>query len=232
MLSFTEENYLKAIIQLTVFEEATNEVGVNKLASQLDVKPATVSDMVRKLKEKSLVNYEKYGKVSLTTEGRLAGMMVVRRHRLWETFLSNKLDFTWDEVHELAEELEHIHSSKLIDRLDQFLEYPEFDPHGDAIPNAQGEIVIPFRKTLTEVSLGSEYKIIAVRDNSIDFLKYADKIGLQIDDVIVVTDKEDFDSLYTIELHGCKTVVSPKFTDNIYVVCALCLKAKDCSCYL
>lgn len=232
MLSFTEENYLKALIQLTVFDVKAKEVGVNKLASQLDVKPATVSDMVRKLKDKSLVNYEKYGKVSLTAEGRLAGMMVIRRHRLWETFLSDKLDFTWDEVHELAEELEHIHSVKLIDRLDRFLEYPQFDPHGDAIPNASGEITIPYRKTLSEVEVGEKCKIIAVKDNSIEFLQYVDKLGLQINDSIIVTDKEEFDALTSIEFNGNKSVVSLKFTDNIYVVCARCLKAKDCTCYL
>ena len=230
MLSFTEENYLKALVQLTVFEKTRSEVGVNMLAASLEVKPATVSDMVRKLKEKGLVNYEKYGKISLTEIGKQAGMMVIRRHRLWETFLHNKLDFTWDEVHELAEELEHIHSKKLIDRLDQFLEFPEFDPHGDAIPNSKGEIAIPFRKTLSEVGKGMKCKIIAVKDNSTEFLQYVDKIGLSIQDEIIITDKEEFDSLITIEFNNIQTVVSPKFSDNIFVVCATCHKAKDCSC--
>ena len=230
MLSFTEENYLKSLVQLTVFEENRFEVGVNKLASSLDVKPATASDMVRKLKDKALVNYAKDGKVSLTEEGRKAGMMVIRRHRLWETFLHDKLDFTWDEVHELAEELEHIHSKKLINRLDQFLEFPEFDPHGDAIPNEDGEIVIPFRKTLSDVTVGSACKIIAVKDNSIDFLHYVDKLGLKIHDEIKVINKEAFDSSTTIIFNEQELVVSPKFTDNIFVVCAICLKAKECKC--
>ncbi len=230
MLSFTEENYLKALVQLTIFEASSSEVGVNKLAASLEVKPATVSDMVRKLRDKKLVNYEKYGKVSLTDEGRLAGMMVIRRHRLWETFLYNKLDFTWDEVHELAEELEHIHSKKLINRLDQFLEYPEFDPHGDAIPDAQGEIKIPFRKTLSEVQKGERCKVVAVKDNSIEFLQYVDKIGLSIQDEIMVSDKEEFDSLMTIVFNESELVVSPRFSDNIFVVCATCQKAKDCTC--
>lgn len=231
MLSFTEENYLKALVQLTVFNEGKDEVGVNKMANYLSVKPATVSDMVRKLRDKELVNYERYGKVSLTDQGRMAGMMVVRRHRLWETFLHEKLGFTWDEVHELAEELEHIHSKKLIDRLDQFLDFPEFDPHGDAIPSAEGAIVIPFRKTLTEVKIGEHCQIIAVKDNSVDFLKYVDKIGLSIHDELIVKDKEPFDSLTTLEFKGKEYVVSLKFTDNIFVVCAKCLKAKDCQCY-
>ena len=231
MLSFTEENYLKAIVQLTIFEEDSTEVGVNKLASRLSVKPATASDMVRKLKEKSLVNYEKYGKVTLTKTGLKYGMMVIRRHRLWETFLYDHLNFTWDEIHEIAEELEHIHSKKLVNRLDQFLNYPEFDPHGDAIPNKKGEIVIPFRKVLSDVAAGEVCKIIAVKDNSVDFLQYVDKIGLHINDKIKVINKEQFDSLATINFSGKEIVVSPKLTDNIFVVCAKCMKAKDCKCY-
>ena len=231
MLSFTEENYLKALIQLTIFEEDATEVGVNKLAARLSVKPATASDMVRKLKNKSLVNSKKYGKVTLTKIGLKSGMMVIRRHRLWETFLYDHLNFTWDEIHELAEELEHIHSEKLVNRLDQFLNFPEFDPHGDAIPNEKGEINIPFRKILSNVAVGQVCKIIAVKNNTADFLQYVDKIGLQINDKIKVIDKEQFDSLTTINFKGNEIVVSPKLTDNIFVVCAKCLKAKDCKCY-
>lgn len=230
MFSFTEENYLKALVQLTVFEDGKLEVGVNRLAAYLDVKPATVTDMAKKLKQKDLVHYEKYGKISLSDIGKKEGMMVIRRHRLWETFLYNKLDFSWDEIHELAEELEHIHSKKLMDRLDQFLDFPDFDPHGDAIPNEKGEIVIPFRKTLSEIREGKSCKIIAVKDNSTEFLQYVDKIGLKINDEIKVIKKEEFDELTTIQFKKNQMVVSPKFTDNIFVVCALCLKAKDCKC--
>lgn len=230
MLSFTEENYLKALVQLTIFEEGKSEVGVNRLASYLDVKPATVTDMAKKLRQKELVHYEKYGKISLTEIGRIEGMMVIRRHRLWETFLYDKLGFSWDEIHELAEELEHIHSKKLMNRLDQFLDFPDFDPHGDAIPNEKGEIVIPFRKTLSEIEEGNSCKIIAVKDNSTEFLQYVDKIGLKINDEITVIKKEEFDELTTIQFNKNQLVVSPKFSDNIFVVCAICLKAKDCKC--
>lgn len=230
MLSFTEENYLKALVQLTVFEDGKLEVGVNRLAAYLDVKPATVSDMAKKLKQKDLVQYEKYGKISLSDSGKKEGMMVIRRHRLWETFLFDKLDFSWDEIHELAEELEHIHSKKLMDRLDRFLDFPAFDPHGDAIPNENGEIVIPFRKTLSEIGEGKSCKIIAVKDNSTEFLQYVDKIGLKINDEINVLKKEEFDELTTIQFKEHQIVVSPKFSDNIFVVCATCLKAKECNC--
>lgn len=228
MLSFTEENYLKALVELTVFETGFDEVGVNRLASCLDVKPATVSDMVRKLKEKSLVNYEKYGKVSLTDEGRLSGMMVIRRHRLWETFLSSKLDFSWDEVHEVAEELEHIHSKKLINRLDAFLDFPEFDPHGDPIPNKDGEILLSLRRTLSEVEVGKSYRITAVRDQ-IEVLQYMDRIQLKINEDVIVDHREEFDGLTTITYGKQTSIVSPKLTENIFVVCSNCAKAK-CIC--
>lgn len=228
MLSFTEENYLKALVQLTIFE-SEDEVGVNKLAASLEVKPATVSDMVKKLKEKSFVNYEKYGKISLTEKGKFEGMMVIRRHRLWETFLYKKLDFSWGEVHELAEELEHIHSKKLINRLDEFLDFPDFDPHGDAIPSAKGEIKIPYRKTLNEMDLNHRHKVIAVNDISSEFLQYLDRIGLGIDDEIIATHREDFDELTTVEVGGKSIIISPKMAENIYVVCAKCNKAK-CEC--
>tara|TARA_R110002072_G_scaffold192413_3_gene349463 strand:- start:7941 stop:8600 length:660 start_codon:yes stop_codon:yes gene_type:complete len=219
MLSFTEENYLKTLVQLTIFEVGVKEVGVNNLAKKLNVQPATVSDMLKKLKDKSLVNYKKYGKISLTVKGKLAGMMVIRRHRLWETFLYEKLDFSWDEVHQIAEELEHVHSSKLIDGLDKLLDYPEFDPHGDAIPNSKGEIILPFRKTLSEIKEGESCRIVAVKDNSTEFLQYADKIGLKIQGKIDVVAKEEFDLLTTILIGNKKHIVSPKFMDNIFVVC-------------
>ena len=230
MLSFTEENYLKAIVQLTIFESTKREVGVNKLASCLDVKPATVTDMVKKLNAKKLVNYKKYGKVSLTKKGRKSGMMVIRRHRLWETFLQIKLNFSWDEVHDLAEELEHVYSEKLINRLDEFLDFPSFDPHGDAIPNADGEIFIPFRKILSEAKVGEIVKIIAVKNNTKEFLNYVDKIGVFINDKITIESKDNFNSLTTINIKGELHVVSPRFTDNIFIVCAKCEKAKDCTC--
>ncbi|MDG1332529.1 MAG: metal-dependent transcriptional regulator [Crocinitomicaceae bacterium] len=228
MLSFTEENYLKALVELTVLDADSDEVGVNALASSLDVKPATASDMVRKLRDKTLVNYKKYGKVSLTDTGRFKGMMVIRRHRLWETFLSSKLDFSWDEVHELAEELEHIHSEKLINRLDEFLDFPEFDPHGDAIPNKDGEILLPFRRTLSEAEVGKKHKISAVRDQ-IEVLQYMDRIQLKINQDVTIDHREAFDGLTTITYGKQTSVVSPKLTENIFVVCSTCGKAK-CTC--
>lgn len=228
MLSFTEENYIKALVRMTVFTEGKSEVGVNELAEQLHVKPATTSDMVKKLKAKKMVNYERYGKISLTEQGRKLGLLVVRRHRLWETFLYSKLDFSWGEVHDLAEELEHIHSEKLMDKLDEFLGFPEFDPHGEAIPNRYGEILIPFRLTLADVQLNKKYRIRAVKDVT-EILHYLDRIQLSIGDEVEVIHKEVFDQLTTLQHKKKSSVVSEKLLQNIFVVCAECGKAK-CGC--
>ena len=153
MLSFTEENYLKALLKITIDNNVV-EVGTNELALHLNVKAATVTDMLRRLKEKKLINYQKYGKIGLNDNGRKIALEILRKHRLWETFLYQKLDFNWDEVHEIAEQLEHIKSAKLINKLDAFLDFPQFDPHGDPIPTEHGELKVTYEKTLSEVAVG------------------------------------------------------------------------------
>jgi DtxR family Mn-dependent transcriptional regulator len=217
MLSYTEENYLKALLKISL-ENEVSEVGTNELATNLEVKPATVSDMLKKLKEKELVTYEKYGKIKMTKTGRKSAINIVRKHRLWETFLFEKLEFSWDEVHEVAEQLEHIQSAKLIDKLDSFLNFPKFDPHGDPIPNAKGELNVLTTTTLANVQIGTYCKVAAVKDNSSAFLKYVDKIGLQIDSKIKVLAKEDYDDLLQIEVNKMKFAVSQKFAENILVL--------------
>lgn len=216
-LSFTEENYLKALIHLTIFTPERSEVGTNELAAHLNVKPATVNDMLKKLKDKDLVNYQKYGKISITEKGRSFGMNVIRRHRLWETFLVEKLAFAWEEVHEVAEQLEHIQSTKLIDRLDLLLDFPKYDPHGDPIPNSKGEIDLSNRITLDEMPLNSINTVVAVKDNSTEFLQYVNKLELKIGDKIHIVEREIYDDLLTIELHSKQFTVSQKFAQNIYV---------------
>jgi DtxR family Mn-dependent transcriptional regulator len=227
MLSYTEENYLKALLKIS-FDNGVEEVGTNELASTLAIKPATANDMLKKLKEKELVDYEKYGKISLTVEGRKNAIYVLRKHRLWETFLYEKLEFNWDEVHEVAEQLEHIHSEKLVDKLDKFLEYPEFDPHGDPIPNKKGELKVQFKKTLSDVAVGSSCKMVAVKDNSSSFLQYVVKVGLGINNEIVVLSKQEYDAIMVIEVNGVKSSVSQKFAENIFVVCNNCIVGKSC----
>ena len=217
MLSYTEENYLKALLKIAI-ESGQEEAGTNELAASLDVKPATVNDMLKKLKEKGLVDYKKYGKINLTADGRKHAIYVIRKHRLWETFLYRKLDFSWDEVHEVAEQLEHIHSPKLVDKLDKFLDFPEFDPHGDPIPDKQGRLKIQRRKTLSDVAVGSKCKMVAVKDNSSSFLQYVVKVGLGINNEIKVLSRQEYDSITVIEVNGRRSSVSHKFAENIFVV--------------
>ena len=217
MLSFTEENYLKAL-QKIVLESCIEKVGTNELATALLVKPATVNNMLKKLKEKELVHYEKYGKINLTKTGRKKALDIIRKHRLWETFLYEKLEFNWDEVHEVAEQLEHIKSEKLVDKLDKLLEYPDFDPHGDPIPNKKGEVKVQVKKTLSDVAVGSSCKMVAVKDDSSSFLQYVIKVGLELNSEIVVVSKQEYDAITVIEVNGLESIVSQIFTENILVV--------------
>ena len=220
MLSQTEENYLKSLFHLG------DEAGTNELAAFLGVKPASVTDMLKKLKEKKLVNYEKYGKISLTQEGRKKAIEIVRKHRLWETFLYEKFAFTWDEVHEVAEQLEHIQSAKLVDKLDEFLNFPTFDPHGDVIPNAKGEMPAVHKKTLFEEEVGHNCTMVAVKDNSAPFLQYVNKMGLSINNKIKVLARHSYDQLIEIEVNGKVCSISPRFAQNIVIVCDDCSKKK------
>lgn len=228
MLSFTEENYLKTLISITLKEESRGEAGTNELAEKLGLKPSTVNDMLKKLKEKKLIEYEKYGKIKLTDEGYKIGIYIIRKHRLWETFLFQKLHFKWDEVHPIAEQLEHIQSDVLIDKLDQFLGYPEFDPHGDVIPNAKGELKYKYNNTLSNIKTGEQCRMVAVKDNSAAFLKYVIEVGLGIDNVIQVISINPYDEIMEIEVKGKHVYVSKKFAENIYVVCESCMNNKVC----
>lgn len=217
ILSYTEENYLKYIFKIGA-DNGLGEAGTNELANYLSVKPASVNEMLKKMKEKKLVNYEKYGKIKLTKMGEKLAIDIVRKHRLWETFLYEKLEFSWDEVHEVAEELEHINSKKLINKLDKFLEYPEYDPHGDPIPNDKGVLKKQSKKTLSEIEVGKSCKMVAVKDNSSPFLQYVVGLGLGINNKIKVISREEFDGLTIIEINGELKSVSQKFCDNIFVV--------------
>lgn len=218
MISQAEENYLKALFHLTNETEEKVEAGTNELAFYLEVKPATVNDMLKKLKEKELVSYKKYGKIMLTQQGREYAVEVVRKHRLWETFLYEKLEFSWDEVHEVAEQLEHIKSKKLVEQLDRFLGFPKTDPHGDPIPNAKGEIKYLKRKTLTDIPVGAVCKLVAVKDSSASFLQYAVQIGLGLSSKIKIISRQEFDGSVEIEIDNKRSTVSQKFAENLFVI--------------
>ncbi len=217
MLSITEENYIKALYRLTCENGDQTQTGTNELAAHLNVKPATASDMLKKLKEKKLIEYEKYGKSSLSKKGFKLASDIVRKHRLWETFLFDKLGFTWDEVHEVAEQLEHIQSVKLVERLNRFLNYPSVDPHGDLIPQRDNVSSPAARKTLHEAEEGHSYTIIGVSNNSSEFLQYMDKLGLGLNKQVRIIGRQPYDEVLEIEIDGTKAYLTPKVTRNIVI---------------
>jgi DtxR family Mn-dependent transcriptional regulator len=173
--------------------------------------------MLKKLSDKELVAYQKYQGVSLTNKGFHAAKMIVRKHRLWEVFLVEKLDFSWDEVHEIAEELEHIKSETLINRLDQFLGFPECDPHGDPIPNEKGEIKKINKLLLSEVALNKEYLCIGVKNSSSDFLQYLNKQNIALGATFIVKERENYDDTLTVEVNSKMMTMSNKTANNLYV---------------
>lgn len=218
MLSYTEENYLKALLKLSFQNEDKPEAGTNEMAAYLGVKPATATDMLKKLKEKELVTYKKYGKILLTENGRKSGIAILRKHRLWETFLYEKLDFSWDEVHEVAEQLEHIQSAKLVDKLEEFLNFPEFDPHGDPIPKANGEMPELAKTLLAELQVGELCKVAAVKDTSTLFLQYLEKLSITIGSQLRVIDVVPFDGSLSIQIEAEEPrSVSMKFAESLFV---------------
>lgn len=217
MLSQTEENYLKSIFLITSGKENKPEAGINEIAATLDVRPATVNDMVKKLRDKGFVSAEKYGKIKLTESGLKQALLLVRKHRLWETFLYDQLEFSWDEVHEIAEQLEHIQSEKLTEKLDKFLNYPKFDPHGDFIPDSKGNYQKTKHLCLNNMNVNQRCKLVAVKNNTAAFLKYVVKIGLGMSTEITFIERNEFDGSIVIEVGGNRTTVSEKFADNILV---------------
>ena len=204
MISVTEENYLKAIFSFSHLAEG--KVGNQIIAEKLAINPASVTQMLRKLHEKKLIEYNRIDGAKLTKEGWKAAIKVIRKHRLWETFLVQHLNFSWAEVHEVAEQLEHIQSDKLLDELDIFLGTPGFDPHGDPIPDKNGKMSIIKSRFLWEAEIGKKVKVIKVADNTASFLKYLDKQGIALADIIIVKEVQDFDKSILVELKGRREV--------------------------
>ncbi|MBP4141076.1 metal-dependent transcriptional regulator [Flavobacterium sp. P4023] len=214
-MTYSEENYLKTIYHLTSASE--DAISTNAIAEKMETKASSVTDMLKKLSEKNLINYIKYQGVSLTTQGLLAAKMIVRKHRLWECFLVEKLDFSWDEVHDIAEQLEHIKSEKLINKLDDFLGNPTEDPHGDPIPDANGMIIKIEKRLLSELEKNQAGICVGVKDTSSDFLQYLDKQEIALGSQIQILEKESFDSSYRIRVGNKEIMISNKIASNIYV---------------
>ncbi|MCM4168033.1 HTH-type transcriptional regulator MntR [Arenibacter antarcticus] len=211
----SEENYIKTIFHIG--RQGKEAVTTNSIAEKMETKPSSVTDMVKKLSEKNFVNYKRYQGVSLTPLGNKMALGIIRKHRLWEVFLVEKLDFSWDEVHEVAEQLEHIKSDKLIDSLDQLLEFPKFDPHGDPIPDKNGEFKERDRILLSEVVVGVEGVCVGVRDSSTSFLKFLDKNNIALGHQIKVLEIEEFDESLIIEIGGSKMQISHQIAANLYI---------------
>ena len=216
MGSLSEENYLKAIYHLA---QADNEkVTPTAIAKMLENNPASVIDMLKKLVEKKLISYDKKKGAKLTASGIKAAMEIVRKHRLWEVFLLEKLNYKWDEVHNLAEQLEHVGDSHLADRLDKFLGHPDYDPHGDPIPKADGKIAQVFKTKLIEAEPGKKYKVVAVKDDSAEFLSYLQKLGIGIGTKLKVIEKIPFDGSLVVQIgKNANITISHKFAENVLV---------------
>jgi DtxR family transcriptional regulator, Mn-dependent transcriptional regulator len=216
MLSLTEENYLKAIYHLS--DGGSKAVLTNELAEAMSTKAASVTDMIKKLSAKDVITYEKYYGVNVTAKGKNEALIVIRKHRLWETFLVDKLGFAWDEVHDVAEQLEHVNSPRLIEKLDEFLGFPKVDPHGDPIPDNKGKIKIQPQVPVDQLQVGYQGKIAAVKDSDSNLLKYLDKIGAKPGIKIKVLGKEDYDESMEILIDDHRVFISKEVSQNILVV--------------
>jgi DtxR family Mn-dependent transcriptional regulator len=216
MTSSAEENYLKAIYKL--HEKSGNMVTTSELAETLKVSAASVTDFVKKIAAKKLVSYEKSRGVTLTDKGRAIAVNIIRKHRLWEVWLVNKLNFKWDEVHVIAEQLEHIVSDELIDHLDKHLGYPNTDPHGDLIPDSKGRFAKSNSKPLLECVQGDKVKFIGVADHSNNFLQYLTKNNLSLGDEIQVESVEEFDNTFSVKVNRKENkVFSKEVVKNLLV---------------
>jgi DtxR family Mn-dependent transcriptional regulator len=213
--SFSEENYLKAIYHLGADGA---KISPTAIADVLNNNPASVIDMLKKLTEKKLISYDKKRGAKLTGTGIKSAMEIVRKHRLWEVFLLEKLSYKWDEVHNLAEQLEHVGSSELADRLEKFLGFPDYDPHGDPIPKSDGKIAEVFKTMLLDVEIGKQYKVVAVKDTSAEFLNYLQKLGIGIGTRLKVIEKIPFDGSLVVQIgKNTNTTISNKFAENVLV---------------
>jgi DtxR family transcriptional regulator, Mn-dependent transcriptional regulator len=216
MLSYTEENYLKTIYRLS--EGGFKAVLTNEIAESMNTKAASVTDMIKKLSVKDLVSYEPYYGVKVTRHGKIGALMIIRKHRLWETFLVDKLHFSWDEVHDVAEQLEHIQSQLLIEKLDEFLGYPTADPHGHPIPDKNGKVQNVRQLPLSESVMDKSVIVRSVKDGSPSFLQYLSKIGIYIGATIAILEKVEFDgSLEIIVDNKKKIYISRDAAQNLLV---------------
>lgn len=214
--TLSEENYLKAIFHLS--RDSHGKVSITTLAAALDNTAASVIAMLRKLTAKELIDYDKKKGASLTAMGEKVAVDIVRKHRLWEVLLAEKLDFSWEEIHDIAEQLEHVHHPELADRLDKFLGYPQLDPHGHPIPDIKGNISKVSGTLLSESAIGKELEIVGVKDSSSAFLNYLKQLEIKIGSKVTIEQIIDFDQSAIININkDNKISVSRKFLESIFI---------------
>jgi DtxR family Mn-dependent transcriptional regulator len=214
--SISEENYIKTIYHLQKDDEP---VTTNELATALKAKPASITDMMKKLKAKKLLHYQPYQGFKLSAEGNKVALVIIRRHRLWEYFLSEKLKFAWDEVHDVAEQLEHVSSKKLIDKLDEFLNFPRTDPHGDPIPDANGKMETTEKVCLADLPLHTMVKVCGVNDHSSDVLDLLEHKGIHLGCRIEVKKRFAYDQSMEIKISNLPVdSISEQLAKKIFVV--------------
>lgn len=219
MNSFKEENYLKAIYQLGVMDGEHN-VGATDLANWLALKPPTVLERLHALSAKGLVKYNKTEGASLTKKGYEIAINIVRRHRIWETYLYKQLNFSWSEVHEIAEQLEHVNSDVLIDKIYSILGCPEFDPHGDPIPNKQGVLPKSERRPLSKSIKGCKCLLLGVSEDSEVFLNYLTELNIALNDKLLVEQINPYDeSLKVLNKEKVSIIISAKAAQHLMVAC-------------
>lgn len=215
MFSLSGKNYLKAFFQLE--SSYPKGVSTNALAEEMDTKASSVTEMVKKLSEKDLVKYKKYQGVKLSSSGRGTALEVIRKHRLWEVFLVEKLSFAWDEVHEVAEQLEHIKSKKLVSELDRFLGYPTRDPHGDPIPDRERKFAVSNDLLLAELPVGEAGICTGVRDSSAEFLQYLNKNEITLGLQIKVLEREEFDDSLLVKFGNSQLWISRQIAGKLFL---------------
>ena len=215
-LTHTEENYLKAIYKVN--EHSPDQISTNAIAVKINTSAASVTDMIKKLSAKDLLIYEPYKGVRLSPSGMKIATNLVRKHRLWETFLHQKLNFDWHEVHDIAEQLEHIQSDELVDRLDNFLSNPKFDPHGDPIPNAEGRYTIREQTALNRTQAGMKGVIVGVKNHETSFLNHLNKLQIGIGSKIEIEEISDFDKSIEIKIDdGDPLTISNQIASNLFM---------------
>ncbi|MAD59760.1 MAG: iron-dependent repressor [Flammeovirgaceae bacterium] len=215
MLSKSEENYLKSIYNLS--DSGNKIVTTNSISKILNIEPASVTDMIKKLSKKKLIYHEKYKGTKISKNGIIVALQIIRRHRLWEVFLYEKLNFNWDEIHEVAEELEHVSSDQLIDNLDKYLKYPKIDPHGDPIPNKLGEVDFVDKISISDLKIKEKGIVSRIVNEDEGFFNLLNKLKIEIGTEVTILDKIDYDGSLDVLINNKSVIISKEIAENIKI---------------